>query len=106
MEAFLNLRLPMGSNEQKMVTDMLKLLYMSVPYKSKPIHDRNIRNFVKSVGSIPQLIECGADVNLGQLGISDGEDTGGKIAKVVQISQAQKLKILMKMTRSDQRMQG
>ena len=68
---------------------MLKLLFMSVPYKSKPIHDRNIRNFVKSISSIPQLAECGAEgVSLGQLGISDGEEAGGKITKVVQISQA------------------
>jgi hypothetical protein len=47
---------------------------MSVPYKSKPIHDKNIRNFVKSVSTLPALIELGADVNLSQLGISDGDD--------------------------------
>lgn len=42
LEAFLNLRLHMGENESKLVQKLLKLLFLSVPYKSKPIHDRNI----------------------------------------------------------------
>lgn len=42
LEAFLNLRLPMRDYEQKLVAKLLKLLFMAVPYKSKPIHDKNI----------------------------------------------------------------
>ena len=79
-------------------------MFLAVPYKSKPIHDKNIQIFVRSIRSIPALQELGGDVNLSSLGISDGEETGQKIAKTVQISQAQKLKIFMKMTRSDQDM--
>lgn len=88
LEAFLNLRLPMKEYEQKLVAKLLKLLFLAVPYKSKPIHDRNIQQFVRSVRSIPHLQELGGDVNLASLGISDGEDTGQKIAKMVSISQA------------------
>jgi len=40
-------------------------------------------------------------VNLAMLGLQDAEDTGQKITKMVSISQAQKLKIFMAMTRSD-----
>lgn len=59
---------------------------MSVPYKSKPIHDRNIQLFVKTITNIPQLQDIGGDVNLASLGISDGEEGGQKIQKMVQIS--------------------
>lgn len=74
LEAFLNLRLPMRDYEQKLVTKLLKLLFLSVPYKSKPIHDRNIQRFVRTVNSIPALQDLGGDVNLQSLGISDGEE--------------------------------
>jgi hypothetical protein len=73
LEAFLNLRLPMKEYEQKLVAKILKLLFLSVSYKSKPIHDRNIQRFVRTVNSIPALQELGGDVNLQSLGISDGE---------------------------------
>lgn len=53
LEAFLNLRLHMQEYESKLVSKLLKLLFLSVPYKSKPIHDRNIVKFVKTIGSIP-----------------------------------------------------
>ena len=46
--------------------------------------------------------ELGGDVTLSALGISDGDEEGNKIeSKVLSISQAQKLKIFMKMTRTD-----
>ena len=32
----------MGEKEQKQVNKLLKLLILAVPYKSKPIHDKNI----------------------------------------------------------------
>lgn len=55
IEAFLNLRLAMKDYEQKLVAKLLKLLFLAVPYKSKPIHDRNIQQFVRSIRSIPAL---------------------------------------------------
>ena len=42
LEQFLLLRLPMREYERELVAKLLKLLLMSVPYKSKPIHDKNI----------------------------------------------------------------
>jgi len=54
-----------------------------VPYKTKPIHDRNIQKFVKTISTIPALQELGGDVNLAALGISDGEEVGQKFSKLV-----------------------
>jgi hypothetical protein len=80
----------------------LKLLFLSVPYKTKPIHEKNIQQFVRTLRNIPALQDLGGDVTLSALGISDGDEEGNKIeTKVLSISQAQKLKIFMKMTRTD-----
>ena len=41
MRAFLLLRLPMKVNEKRLVKKLLKLIFISVGYKTKPIHDTN-----------------------------------------------------------------
>ena len=43
IQAFLNLRLPMKEYEKKLVRKLLKLLFLSVGYKTKPIHEKNIQ---------------------------------------------------------------
>ena len=41
IRAFLLLRLPMKENHRRLVKKLLKLIFISVGYKSKPIHDTN-----------------------------------------------------------------
>ena len=76
MEQFLLLKLPMKDTEQKLVAKMLKLLFMAVPYKTKPIHDKNIQQFVRTSRSISALKDLGGDVNLQSLGLQDSEEGG------------------------------
>jgi len=40
MQSFLLLRLPMKDVEKRMIKKLLKLLIMSISYKSKPSHER------------------------------------------------------------------
>ena len=56
---------------------------------------------MRTIKTIPALQELGGDVTLAQLGISDGDGEVRMDTKMVSISQAQKLKMFMKMTRSD-----
>lgn len=42
MQEFLNLRLLMKEDQSEKVQKLLKLLFLSVPYKTKPIHEKNI----------------------------------------------------------------
>lgn len=55
MEAFLNLRLLMKEDQAEKVQKLLKLLFLSVPYKTKPIHEKNIQQFVRTIKTIPAL---------------------------------------------------
>jgi hypothetical protein len=61
-------------------------LFLSVPYKAKPIHEKNIQLFVRAIKAIPALQELGGDVTLAQLGISDGDGEVKMDTKMVSIS--------------------
>lgn len=70
IQKFLALRLPMKEKEKGLIRKMLKLMFMSVGYKSKAIHEKRIQQFVQEVRAIPQLQDLGGDVNLASLGIT------------------------------------
>lgn len=53
MQAFLNMRLPMKEKERKVVKKLLTLLFKSVSFKTKPIDERNIYQFVRTIRNIP-----------------------------------------------------
>lgn len=64
MRSFLDLRLPMKDYEKKLIRKLLKLILLSLPYKTKPIHDKNTQQFIRAIRAIPQLQELGADIDL------------------------------------------
>jgi hypothetical protein len=97
VEAFLNLRLPMKDKERRLVKKLLTLMFLSVPYKTKPIDEKNIYKLVRSIRNIPQLQDLGGEKTLEQLGLSNDEESSSKVdSKMLQISQAQKLKFYTK----------
>jgi hypothetical protein len=63
MEAFFGLKLQMRQKEQDLVAKILKLMFMAVPYKTKPVHDKNIQSFVRTIRTIQQLKDLGGDVS-------------------------------------------
>lgn len=48
-------------------------MFKAVPFKSKPVHEKNIMNFMREIQNIPQLKELGGNMNLEQLGITIDE---------------------------------
>jgi hypothetical protein len=46
------------------VRKLLKLIFLSVAYKTKPIHDKNTQLFVRTIRAIPQLQELGGDIDM------------------------------------------
>ena len=51
---------------------VLKLCMMSIPYKSKPIHEKIIQQFVIEVRNSPQLQDIVPHLNIGSLAQSAG----------------------------------
>ena len=74
---------------------------MSIQYKSKPGHEKRIKNFVQTVRNIPQLIEIAEEVNMdAMLGPQPTEEVMPR-EQIMTISQAHKLKVLMQTCKTD-----
>jgi len=102
MVAFFNQRLQMKGEQRDTIKTMLKLIFMSVSYKSKPSHEKKIKQFVTVVRALPNISELGGNINLSSLGMTTDDDEGQQDQKAVYISQAQKLNIIMKTVRPDE----
>ena len=76
MRIFLNIRLSMKEYEKKLVRKLLKLIFLSIAYKTKPIHDKNTQLFFRTIRTIPQLQELGGDIDMSQLGLLVDEEDG------------------------------
>ncbi len=105
VQAFLNLRLPMKEKERRLIRKLLQLLFLCVPYKAKPIDEKNISAMVRCMNQIAAIQELGGDRTTEQMGLSNDDGSQKVDSKVLHISQAQKLKFYTKQVRTDKQMQ-
>lgn len=106
LKEFFNLRLPMKADQKELVRRVLKLCMMCVNFKSKPIHEKIIMNFINDVRNNPILSDIANSLNMSSaiLGASNGEqDDHQKVIRRNQfMSIAQKLKVFMQTCRTDE----
>ena len=101
MEQFFNLRLQIKNDNKDLIRKLLILSFKSFEYKAKPVHEKQIRQYVAAIRNFPQLLELCEEFGLDPLSAGGAPDEAKDREVIQSISQATKLKVLMQTCKSD-----